>query len=129
MPGAVNLVIDDEPVGERPTLVGAMRADGEDFGPAANKENLLLPHAADELSAVWKFGKRNSLGQIRGRWPGLVFRHSDLLRQRRALALSGLNKTQTREARPQRSNEHRRSTPIGSPPLHGATDTRPVMFG
>jgi hypothetical protein len=80
VPRAANLVIDDEPVSERPVVVGTMRADGENFGPAANEENLLLPHASDELPAVWKFGKRNSLGQIRARWPGLVFRHSDLLR-------------------------------------------------
>jgi hypothetical protein len=101
----VNLAVDDEPVGERPAIVRAMRADGEDLSPPANKENLLLPHASDELPPVRKFGKRNSLGQIGAGWPGLVFRHFDLLRQRNALALSRLNEAQTRGARPRSSNE------------------------
>ncbi len=43
----------------------ASRVDGEDLGPAAHQQHLLVAAMADNLSAIGKLGQRDALDQIR----------------------------------------------------------------
>ena len=78
VPGTAHRVADDEPVGERAVIVGAMGADREDLGAAAHQQHLLLADMAEQLAAVIEFGKGNSLPEIGTGGPRLIVRHSFL---------------------------------------------------
>jgi hypothetical protein len=43
----------------------AGRPDGEDLGPAAHQQHLLVATMADKLAAIGKIGERDALDQIR----------------------------------------------------------------
>ena len=76
MPGAANGAIDDEPVDERPMIVGAISADRECFRSLPRKQHRFVPDVADQLAAIGELGERHALRQI---GTGLIFRHSALL--------------------------------------------------
>ena len=64
MPGASYCVIDDQPLRERATVVGALRADGEDLSATAYEQNRLLSDMTEELGAVRQFGGGDAERQI-----------------------------------------------------------------
>lgn len=56
MPGAPDGVFHHKTVDERPAIMCACRPDGEDLGPAAHQQHLLIAAMAEELSAIGKVG-------------------------------------------------------------------------
>ena len=95
MPGAAHRVADDEPVGQRAVIVGAVGADREHLGAAAHEQHRLLADMAEQLAAVGQFARRNPQRQIGADRLSLIFSHCVLpslfLRarmQRRLAALS-----------------------------------------
>ena len=64
MPGASYRVIDDQPLRERATVVGAQGADSEDLSATAYKQNRLLSDMTEELGAVRQFGGGDAERQI-----------------------------------------------------------------
>ena len=65
MPGTPDGILDHKTVGERPAVMRACRPDGEDLGPTAHQQHLLVAAMADKLSAIGKIDKRDALDQIR----------------------------------------------------------------
>ena len=70
MPGTAHAFADDKAVGKRTVIVGAMGADREHFGTAADEQNLRGADMAQEL-AVDKIRERHTFGQIRPAWRSL----------------------------------------------------------
>ena len=48
MPGAADAVADHEPLRERPVIMTAMRIDGENLGPGAHQQNILIADMAEQ---------------------------------------------------------------------------------
>jgi hypothetical protein len=57
VPRASHRAIDDEPISQRPAIVGAVSADGEHVGPTAHEQDRLLSNMADELASVGQLGR------------------------------------------------------------------------
>ena len=87
MPRASHRAVDDEPISQRPAIVGAVSADREHVGPAPHEQHSLLRHMADQLAAVGQFGESNALREIGSDRLGLVFSHRALLPPRFFAAL------------------------------------------
>src|SRR5580704_14757877 len=74
MPRAAHALADDETFGERPMIMRAMRADGEDLVAASHQQHLLVTDMAQEL-AVDKILDCDTLRQVRPARCSLLFRH------------------------------------------------------
>ena len=57
VPQTADSVLDEDPLGERTVVVGAMSRDRKDFRPAAHQKNLVAADMADELAAVGKLSQ------------------------------------------------------------------------
>ena len=64
MPGAADRFANNQSVGERSAIVGALGADCENLGPLARQQYRLLPDFAEELASVRQFVERNYEGEI-----------------------------------------------------------------
>src|ERR1700686_4582242 len=79
MPGTANSTVDQESLNERPVIVRAMRPDRKHLQPAAHQQHLLITRIADQLAAVGKLIKKNTLRQIGTAELRLILSHSLLL--------------------------------------------------
>ena len=52
MPGTPDGAVSNETVDERSVVVAAVRIDGENLGPFAHQQNLLVAHMADQLAIL-----------------------------------------------------------------------------
>ena len=60
MPRTAHRVADDEPVGERPVIVRAVRADGEELVAAPDDDDLVVTDVAGDDRAVGNLPKGNA---------------------------------------------------------------------
>ena len=63
VPRAAHRAVNNEAVGERPMIVGAMRADREDVRAAQDQQHLVVADMSKEVSNG-QVGQRDALGQI-----------------------------------------------------------------
>ena len=63
MPGTTDALADHEPFGERPVIVAAMRADGENLRARAHQQNFLVADMAEQRLAR-EIGQGDALCQI-----------------------------------------------------------------
>jgi hypothetical protein len=78
MPGAANGAIDHQSVGERPMIVTAMSADGENVRPVAHQQNLVIADMTDQLVILERAGidTLRQIGSVRLR---LLLSHLSIL--------------------------------------------------
>src|ERR1700736_6479144 len=92
MPRAAHALADDETFGERPMIMRAMRADGEDLVTASHQQHLLVTDMAQEL-AIDEILDCDTLREVRPARCFSLFRHSaaspDLSEISPAAGLSG----------------------------------------
>jgi hypothetical protein len=77
-------VPDDEAVGERSVIMGAMRAHGMEPRTSADEKDVVFAGFTEEHTAVFKRTRVDTFGQVRCRF--LVFRHAVLPRGKRFAA-------------------------------------------
>src|ERR1019366_8692076 len=65
VPGAANLVADDEALAERSAIVRALRAHGEDLGPATHEQHGLAMRVPHQRPALWHRLRIDALREIR----------------------------------------------------------------
>ena len=64
MPRTAHRVVGQDPVAERPAIMRAGRADGEDLAAAAGEQHILFADMPHEHLAVGKLAGGNTRGQI-----------------------------------------------------------------
>ena len=79
VPQTADSVLDEDPLGERTVVVGAMRPDRQHLQAAAHQQNLLVTDMTNELATVGKLAKNNALRQIGARELRLILSHVLLL--------------------------------------------------
>ena len=65
MPRAAQGLADHQPLGERPRIVGAGRAHGEDVVTAPRQHHRLAAGVTQQQSSVGELAQRDALAQIR----------------------------------------------------------------
>src|SRR6516225_401429 len=76
MPGTAHAFAGDKSLGQRAVIMGAMRANGEDFVAAVHQQHLLVADMAEEL-AVDEIRQRDAPREVRTLWRILLLRHCD----------------------------------------------------
>src|SRR5450759_3025979 len=79
VPGASNGIPDYEPFFDRSVVMAALGCNGENLGPALNKQDFLVAHMPQEFS-IGKLSKRNALGQVGAARRGLFLHYAFCLR-------------------------------------------------
>ncbi|HEX7486614.1 MAG TPA: hypothetical protein VF332_10700 [Vicinamibacterales bacterium] len=64
MPRTSHCLSDDETLGERAVIVGAVRTHGEQLIALSHEEHLLAVDAPEDLVAVWKTPQSESVSEI-----------------------------------------------------------------
>src|SRR5262245_27590923 len=65
MPGAADRVVNDQPLAERASVMGAGGADRQDFSAPASQQHRLVPDLTDKHRAIGEIILRNTVRQIR----------------------------------------------------------------
>ena len=70
VPGATHRVANQEALGERPLIMGALGTDREHLAAAAHQQNLLVAGMTDEHPAIGELIESDALGKV---WTGELF--------------------------------------------------------